>query len=71
MYPHSEFDNITYNNVTPLQVAEVVGAWGEDGCSLLTAAAEGGNEAVFMEVVGLMIGRVSRRGFSRVIGPVP
>lgn len=50
----------------PVQIADVVKARGEDGRSLLTAAAEGGNEAVFVEVIILMGGKVSGTGYMRV-----
>lgn len=37
-------------------------ARGDDGCSLLTAAAEGGNETVFVDACVLMGGKVSCLG---------
>lgn len=49
------------------QVAEVLKARGADGCSLLTAAAEGGNEAIFADVPVLMGGKVRGRGLVAVI----
>lgn len=55
----------------PAQVAKVIEARGKDGRSLLTAAAEGGNDAVFSEVLDLMRGKVNRRGFMTAIGPDP
>lgn len=50
-------------DVNPVQTANVLKARVEGGCSLLTAAAEGGNEAVFADAILLMGGKVSRRGF--------
>lgn len=46
-------------DLTSAQIADVLNARGEDGCSLLTAAAEGGNEAVFVDIPILMGGKVS------------
>lgn len=51
------------------QVAEVLEARGADGCSLLTASAEGGNEAIFLDAPVLMGGKVSRREFVSVVVP--
>lgn len=42
-----------------MQIAEVLEAKGSDGSSLLTAAAEGGNEAVLGEVSSILGGMVS------------
>ena len=54
-------------DVTPVQVADVLKTRGEDGSSLLTAAAEGGNETVFVEAVVFMGGEVSGRGYVRAL----
>lgn len=43
----------------------MLGTKGEHGCSLLTAAAEGGNTAIFSDVSDLMGGKVSRRRFGK------
>lgn len=45
------------------QITDVLKARGGDGCSLLTAAAEGGNEAVFVDACVLLGGKVSCYGF--------
>lgn len=54
-------------DVIPVQMADVLKTRGEDGSSLLTAAAEGGNDTVFVEVLILMGGQVSRRGYMRAL----
>ena len=60
LYPHTVPQQRTPGD--HVQVAELIEARGEDGCSLLTAAAEGGNEALFEEVVDLIEGKVSDAG---------
>ena len=45
-----------------MQIIVILEARGGDGSSLLTAAAEGGNKAIFSDASDLMGGKVSGRG---------